>query len=80
MVFFGFFPEFFVSVVVGVLFEVLVEFGLVVDDVPLIEEFLFEEMFGLGFDLVDEVFLFTNKLFICLSQVVYSVLEELVLF
>lgn len=80
MVFFGFFPKFFISVMIGVLFEVLVEFGLVVGDVPLIEEFLFEEMFGFGFNFIDEIFLLANKLFICFFQVVNSVSEEFVLF
>jgi hypothetical protein len=64
--------------VLGELFRVLVEFGLVVGDAFLQVLFLLDQVLALGLDIIDLVFLLFNDLLISLLQVLNSFLQQLI--
>jgi hypothetical protein len=49
---------------IRILLDVLVKFGLIMEDIFFIVLFLLDEMTAFGFDLIDEVFLFFDCLFV----------------
>lgn len=62
------------NLMIGVLLDVLIEFGLVVSNIFFVVLFLFDQMAALVFDLVDEVLLLFDSLLISFLEVLNSFL------
>jgi len=66
---------FFVVLVIGILFHILVKFGLVMKDMLFVVLFVFNKVFTLGLNFVDKILLFSDNLFISFFQVFDSFLQ-----
>jgi hypothetical protein len=80
VMFFGLFPQLFLGLMLGILLDVFVKFGLVMCNILLVILFLLDKVLALSLDLINLVFLFLNDLLIGLFQVLNPLFQKLIFF